>query len=43
MIKLPETPMRPGKADERIGLFTAGTWDFSAPEQRATERQWVTR
>jgi len=43
MIKLPETPMRPRKADERIGLFTAGTWDFSAPEQRATQRQWVTR
>ncbi len=43
MIKLPEVPMRPRKADERIGLFTAGTWDFSAPEQRATERQWVTR
>jgi len=43
MIKLPEVAMRPRKADERIGLFTAGTWDFSAPEQRATERQWVTR
>ena len=28
MIKLPETPMRPRTADERIGLFTAGTWDF---------------
>ncbi len=43
MIKLPEVPMRPRKADQRIGLFTAGTWDFSAPEQRATERRWVTR
>ncbi|MEA3246437.1 MAG: zinc-dependent metalloprotease, partial [Gemmatimonadota bacterium] len=43
MIKLPETPMRPRKADERIGLFTAGTMDFSSPDQRATERQWVTR
>lgn len=43
MIKLPETPMRPRKADERIGLFTAGTTDFSSPDQRATARQWVTR
>src|SRR5581483_7528395 len=43
MIKLPETPMRPRKADERIGLFTAGTMDFSSPDQRATARQWVTR
>ncbi len=43
MIKLPETPMRPRKADERIGLFTAGTWDFSSPDQRAVEHQWVTR
>jgi hypothetical protein len=43
MIKLPETPMRPRKADERIGLFTAGTWDFSSPAQVAEQHQWVTR
>lgn len=43
MIKLPETPMRPRRADERIGLFTAGTWDFGSPDQRAVQHQWVTR
>lgn len=43
LVKLPETPMRPRRADERIGLFTARTTDFSSSEQRAKEQVWVTR
>jgi Met-zincin/Domain of unknown function (DUF5117)/Domain of unknown function (DUF5118) len=43
LVKLPEQPMRPRRADERIGLFTAGTTDFGTNEQRAATHEWVTR
>ena len=43
VVKLPEQPMRPRRADERIGLFTAGTTDFGTSEQRAATHEWVTR
>lgn len=43
VVKLPEVAMRPRRADERIGLFTAGTTDFGTNEQRAATHEWVTR
>ena len=43
LVKLPDTPMRPRLADERIGLFTARTTDFGTSEQRAKQLAWVTR
>jgi Met-zincin/Domain of unknown function (DUF5117)/Domain of unknown function (DUF5118) len=43
VVKLPEQPMRPRRADERIGFFTAGTTDFGTSEQRAATHEWVTR
>jgi uncharacterized protein DUF4953/uncharacterized protein DUF5117/uncharacterized protein DUF5118 len=43
LVKLPEIAMRPRRADERIGLFTAGTTDFGTTEQRAATHEWVTR
>lgn len=43
IVKLPEQPMRPRRADERIGLFTVRTVDFGTNEQRAATREFVTR
>ena len=43
MVKLPEKPMMPRLADERVGYFTTSTMDFSRPEHRAEERQFVAR
>jgi hypothetical protein len=43
LVKLPEQPMRPRRADERIGLFTAQTVDFGTNEQRAATRRFATR
>jgi hypothetical protein len=43
IVKLPDVPMRPRRADERIGLFTASTTDFGTNEQRAATHDWVTR
>ena len=43
MVKLPEKPMMPRVADARVGYFTTSTMDFSRPEHRAEERQFVAR
>ncbi|HEX7018538.1 MAG TPA: zinc-dependent metalloprotease [Gemmatimonadaceae bacterium] len=43
IVKLPEKPMMPRRADERIGLFTVRTVDFGTNEQVAAPREWVTR
>ena len=43
IVKLPEQPMRPRFADERIGLFTAAVTDFSTPAQVAKPEEFVTR
>jgi hypothetical protein len=43
IVKLPEQPMMPRYADERIGLFTVQTTDFSTNQQVARTKQYVTR
>jgi hypothetical protein len=43
LVKLPEQPMRPRLADERIGLFTAAVTDFSTPAEVAKPEEFVTR
>jgi hypothetical protein len=43
IVKLPEQPMRPRLADERIGLFTVQQTDFGTSAQVAKPREYVTR
>jgi hypothetical protein len=43
MVKLPETPMKPRLFDERVGYFTATTYDYSRPEHKAVQRTFITR
>jgi hypothetical protein len=43
MVKLPEKPMMPRLADARVGYFTTSTMDFSRPEHRAEQREFVAR
>ena len=43
IVKLPEQPMMPRYADERIGLFTVQTTDFSTNQQVARTKRYVTR
>ncbi len=43
MVKLPETPMMPRLADDRVGYFSVDQLDFSRPEHRAEERTYITR
>ena len=43
MIKLPEKPMMSRLADKRIGFFSLQKLDYSRPEQRAQERQYIVR
>ncbi len=43
MVKLPETPMQPRLADDRVGYFTTSTYDYSRPDHKATQRTFVTR
>jgi len=43
MVKLPEKPMMPRLADKRTGFFTLRQLDYTRPEQRAQERQYVVR
>lgn len=42
LVRLPEQPMMPRRADERVGLFSVRQVDFGV-EQRAAQRQFVTR
>jgi hypothetical protein len=43
MVKLPERPMMPRLRDSRIGYFYTSTIDFSRPEQRAQQRNFIAR
>ncbi|HTS62951.1 MAG TPA: zinc-dependent metalloprotease [Candidatus Acidoferrales bacterium] len=43
MVKLPEQPMKPRLFDERVGYFTASTYDYSSDEHRAERVRFITR
>lgn len=43
MVKLPETPMMPRLADERVGYFSVRQTDFGRKENRAHQRSYITR
>jgi hypothetical protein len=43
MVKLPERPMMPRLADNRIGIFTLNQLDYGRPEQRAQNREYLVR
>ncbi len=43
LVRLPRDPMMPRRFDERVGFFSVRTVDFSTPEQRAAQRQFITR
>ncbi|HTE45925.1 MAG TPA: zinc-dependent metalloprotease, partial [Gemmatimonadaceae bacterium] len=43
LVRLPEHPMQPRRADERIGFFTVRTVDFGTTEQVAVSKEFVTR
>ncbi|HEX4935163.1 MAG TPA: DUF5117 domain-containing protein, partial [Gemmatimonadaceae bacterium] len=43
MVKLPDVPMMPRLADKRIGFFSISNLDYSRPEQRAQDREYIVR
>jgi Met-zincin/Domain of unknown function (DUF5117)/Domain of unknown function (DUF5118) len=43
IVRLPEHPMRPRRADERVGMFSVRSVDFGSNEQVAKPTQYVTR
>jgi hypothetical protein len=43
LVRLPEVPMMPRRADERVGYFTVSQLDFGTSEHRSATRQYVTR
>ena len=43
MVLLPEKPMQPRVFDERVGYFSVSQMDYGKDEQRAPERQYITR
>jgi hypothetical protein len=43
IVHLPDHPMRPRYADERIGVFTVRTVDFSTSDQVAKRKQYLQR
>src|SRR5215203_3389287 len=43
MVKLPEKPMMPRLFDERVGYFTVRKVDYGIDEQRAPQRNYITR
>jgi hypothetical protein len=43
MILLPEEPMRPRIADQRVGFFSVGQVDYGRSDQKAKTRRYVTR
>jgi len=43
MVRLPEKPMMPRLADERLGYFSIRRYDYGANEHRATERRYIVR
>jgi hypothetical protein len=43
MVKLPESPMMPRLADDRVGYFTSSAWDYGRDEHKAVERTFIRR
>ncbi len=43
MVKLPDAPMMPRLRDSRVGYFYTSTIDFSRPEQRSQQRNFIAR
>jgi hypothetical protein len=43
LVKLPEQPMMMRRADERVGIFTIRQTDFGTRDQRAVQREYITR
>ncbi len=43
MIRLPDTPMRPRLADDRVGYFEVRQYDYGLDEDRAPVRRIITR
>jgi hypothetical protein len=43
LVRLPEVPMQPRRADERIGFFSVRTVDFGTRDQRAVTKEYITR
>ncbi len=43
MVKLPEKPMMPRLADERVGYFSVRKLDYGIDEHRAPQRTYITR
>ena len=43
MVRLPDQPMTPRLADERVGFFTTEQIDFGIKSQRAEQREYITR
>ena len=43
IVRLPEQPMQPRRADERIGFFNVRTVDFGTRDQRAVDKEFITR
>ena len=43
MVRLPDHPMRPRRADERVGYITVSRYDFGTAEQRVAHRDYITR
>ncbi|PAP82310.1 zinc-dependent metalloprotease [Rubrivirga sp. SAORIC476] len=43
MVLLPDTPMRPRRADPRVGYFSIEQTDYGLPAQRAEAREYITR
>lgn len=43
MVKLPEKPMQPRLSDERVGYFSIRQTDYGKDEQRAPQREYITR
>jgi hypothetical protein len=43
MVRLPEKPMMPRLADDRLGYFSIRQYDYGIGEHRAVERQYIVR
>lgn len=43
MVRLPDEPMTPRLADDRVGYFEVQTHDFGREEHEAAERRFITR
>ncbi len=43
LVRLPEVPMMPRRADERVGFFSISQLDFGTAEHRSATREYITR